>query len=77
MAAYRMGITTVFIPEQNKKDLEEVDPVVKEKITFVPVRHVSEILKAVLIKPPVKPEKLLPPVTEPVIQPENGLPLRQ
>ena len=77
MAAYRMGITTVFIPEQNKKDLEEVDPVVKEKITFVPVRHVSEILKAVLIKPPVKPEKPLPPVTEPVIQPENGLPLRQ
>lgn len=54
MAAYRAGIRTVFIPDQNCKDLEEVDQVVKDHVTFVPVRHVSEILGQVLIKPAAK-----------------------
>jgi len=68
MAAYRMGIHTVFIPDQNRKDLEEVDPVVKEHVTFVPVKHVSEILGQVLIRPAAKPEKaapVLPPMSDP------------
>ncbi|MBQ4051113.1 MAG: endopeptidase La [Oscillospiraceae bacterium] len=68
MAAYRMGIRTVFIPDQNRKDLEEVDPVVKEHVTFVPVKHVSEILGQVLIRPAAKPEKaapVLPPMSDP------------
>ncbi|MBR6790986.1 MAG: endopeptidase La, partial [Oscillospiraceae bacterium] len=68
MAAYRMGIRTVFIPDQNRKDLEEVDPVVKDHVTFIPVKHVSEILGQVLIRPAVKPEKtapVLPPMTDP------------
>ena len=61
MAAYRAGIRTVFIPDQNCKDLEEVDQVVKDHVTFVPVRHVSEILGQVLVKPAAKAaEKPLP-----------------
>ncbi|MGI5894450.1 MAG: endopeptidase La [Candidatus Merdivicinus sp.] len=52
MAAYRMGVKTVFIPEENRKDLEEVDEVVKENIAFVPVSHVSEVLKGALVRKP-------------------------
>ncbi len=51
MAAYKAGIRTVLIPEGNKADLEEVDDVVKEKVTFIPVRRLSEVLDAALAKP--------------------------
>ncbi|MDD6033307.1 MAG: endopeptidase La [Oscillospiraceae bacterium] len=80
MAAYRMGIHTVFIPEQNQKDLEEVDPVVKEHVTFVPVRHVSEILRQALIRPaglPDKPSVALPAMSDPISKKEAPTALRQ
>ena len=48
MAAYKNGIKTVFIPKGNKKDLEEVDKIVKENINFVPVSYVSEVLDGAL-----------------------------
>lgn len=50
MAAYKNGIKTVIIPYDNISDLNEVDPVVKQSITFVPVKHVSEVLDVVLEK---------------------------
>ena len=45
MAAYRNGMKTVIIPYDNIKDLEEVDDVVKEKVEFKPVKHITEILE--------------------------------
>lgn len=50
MAAYSRGLKTVFIPWENQKDLEEIDEVVKENVTFVPVKYVGEILDRVLIR---------------------------
>ncbi len=44
MAAYRAGVKTVFIPEENRCNLEEIDPVVKENVRFIPVKTVDEIL---------------------------------
>ncbi len=52
MAAYRMGVRTVFIPNENRKDLEEVDEAVKEHVAFVPVSHVSEVLRGALARRP-------------------------
>ncbi|MBR2868666.1 MAG: endopeptidase La [Clostridia bacterium] len=48
MAAYRAGITTVIIPYDNIPDLDEVDPKVKEAITFLPVKTVSAVWDAAL-----------------------------
>ena len=48
MAAYKNGMKVVLIPYDNISDLHEVDPVVKEAITFIPVKHVSEVLEVVL-----------------------------
>lgn len=45
MAAYRNGMKTVIIPYDNIKDLEEVDDVVKEKVEFKPVKHITEVLE--------------------------------
>lgn len=49
MAAYKSGITTVFIPEENVPDLQKIDKTVSEKVRFIPVKTVSEILDAVLL----------------------------
>lgn len=49
MAAYKSGINTVFIPEENVPDLQKIDKTVSEKVRFIPVKTVSEILDAVLL----------------------------
>ena len=51
MAAYREGISTVLIPKENASDLYEVDAEVKEKIHFIPVERLSQVLKHALIMP--------------------------
>jgi ATP-dependent Lon protease len=50
IAAYRDGITTVYFPKKNEKDLEEVPDYVKKKIKLIPVEKVDQILSNVLEK---------------------------
>ena len=50
MAALRAGVGTVIIPKENESDLEEIDPLVREKLSFVAVEHADEVLK--LVFPP-------------------------
>lgn len=52
LAAMRGGITTVLIPEENVKDLEEIPDNVKRGLTIIPVGHVDEVLKHALVTPP-------------------------
>jgi ATP-dependent Lon protease len=52
LAAMRAGITTVIIPKQNEKDLVDIPEEAKQKIQFVPVETVDEVLKAALEQPP-------------------------
>lgn len=47
MAAWRNHATTVLIPAENRKDLEEVDPLVKESVSFVLVSHMDQVLDTV------------------------------
>ena len=47
MAALRAGVTTVIIPKKNESDLEEIDPLVRERLNFVAVEHADEVLKLV------------------------------
>ena len=50
LAAMRAGISTVIIPKLNEKDLVEVPEEVKQKIKFVPVENVDEVLAVALEK---------------------------
>lgn len=52
MAAYRNRIKTVIIPAANLPDLEEVESVVKENITFIPVKSVEEVFPIALCRVP-------------------------
>jgi ATP-dependent Lon protease len=52
LAAIRAGITTIVIPEQNKKDLEEISHTILKKITVVAAKTVDDVWKVVLEKYP-------------------------
>lgn len=51
MAAFKAGVKTVFIPKENIPDLEEIDDVVRENVTFVPVENFTEVLSTATIEP--------------------------
>ncbi|PZQ53757.1 MAG: endopeptidase La [Novosphingobium pentaromativorans] len=51
LAALRGGITTVLIPEENRKDLAEIPDNVKQGIDIIPVSHVDEVLAKALTEP--------------------------
>ena len=48
MAAYTGGVKTVFIPADNIADLEDVDDIVKQNVSFIPVSFVDEIIEKAL-----------------------------
>src|SRR6476469_335454 len=51
LAALRGGITTVLIPEENRKDLAEIPANIREGLDIVPVSHVDEVLERALVTP--------------------------
>jgi len=48
IAAHRGGIEKVLIPQENKKDIEEIPARVLKKVELVPVDHMDEVLQEVL-----------------------------
>ncbi len=54
MAAYKSGAKTVIIPKDNEADLDEVDSVVKEKITFITAERIETVLENALAAPKTK-----------------------
>ena len=53
LAAHRGGITTVLIPEENRKDLADIPDNVKGKLTIKPVKWIDEVLELALTRMPV------------------------
>ncbi len=49
MAAYRAGIKTVIVPDENKPDLEEIDETVKKNLNFIFADDVDTVLKTALL----------------------------
>ena len=47
MDAQRAGITTVFIPKENERDLADIDDEIKQGLEIVPVSDVDEVLEKV------------------------------
>ena len=58
LAAIRAGITTIIIPEENKKDLEEIPRHILKKVKIVSARIIDDVLKVALeTYPPPSPAK--------------------
>ncbi|MDR6842286.1 endopeptidase La [Pseudoxanthomonas sacheonensis] len=51
LAAIRGGITTVIIPEENRKDLADIPANVTQGMKIVPVRWIDEVLDLALERP--------------------------
>ena len=72
LAAHRAGITTVLLPKDNKKDLDEIPKKVKDKLTFVLADQMEEVLATALSEKAYQPlHASMPPLVAPpeVFQP--------
>lgn len=50
MAAYKAGIKTVIIPQDNVPDLYEVEQVVKDNVRFVPAKTLDDVISVALAR---------------------------
>ena len=72
LAALRAGITTVFIPKENEKDLAEIPDNVKKHLKLIPVADVDDVIAQALVRKPEAiewsepAEPVSPPKAEPV-----------
>ena len=64
MAALRNGVKTVIIPSDNEADLDEIDPLVRAKLSFVTAATIDDVIPAALSG--------LLPVTDTAALPQNN-----
>ena len=72
LAALRAGITTVFFPKDNEKDLAEIPDSVRRALTLIPVAHVDDVIMQALVRKPVAIEWDEPPDPLPVAPAATG-----
>jgi len=53
LAALRGGIRTVLIPEENRRDLQEIPENIKNDLELIPVRWIDEVLQHALQSMPM------------------------
>ena len=49
LAAYRAGVSTVLIPKDNVRDLDDIDKEAKEHLNFIPCETADDVLRNILI----------------------------
>lgn len=82
LAAHRAGITTVIVPVDNKKDIDEIPDNVRKKIKFVPASNMDTVLSTALAAHKAKKtlsdikreeDKLLIPESQDVVEGMNSV----
>lgn len=64
MAAYRAGMKTVIVPAENEPDLQDIDPIVRENVTFVTAETMKTVLDTALCKPAKESAEVSPLLPE-------------
>lgn len=49
MSANRAGITTIIMPKKNIHDIEKIPDTVREKMTFIPVSEIGEVINRAIL----------------------------
>lgn len=49
LSAHRAGLTTIILPKDNEKDIEDIPESVRNELTFILVSHIDEVLEHALI----------------------------
>ena len=65
MAALRHGITTVIIPVDNEKDLQQIDPIVRSSLNFIAAETVETVLVNTLYNKTESNPTMLAEITAP------------
>lgn len=60
MAALRHGVSTVIIPQDNLRDLEEIDQTVRNALHFVTAKTMDTVLETALVRPAAVAAAILP-----------------
>ena len=65
MAAYTAGVKTVLIPHDNLKDINEIDPLARENLEFIPCKTIGDVLSSALVRKSDEPilEETLPQIS--------------
>jgi ATP-dependent Lon protease len=65
IAGHRAGLTTIIVPKDNRKDLEDIPESVKKDIKFIFAEEVEDVLKVAVKnwQPKTKTEKKFTPVS--------------
>jgi ATP-dependent Lon protease len=50
IAAYREKIYNIILPKENERDTDDVPEEIRQKINFIPVETMDEVLKYALVK---------------------------
>jgi len=77
LAAHRAGIKKILVPVENKKDLDDVPVNIKNKLEFVYVESMDEVLEEALLEDKIEEEPVnmnnLPAIIDDIAyQPERG-----
>ena len=74
MAAYTAGAKTVLVPEENRRDLEEIDKLARDNLQFVFCRTAKDVLENAIV-PAEKPAAQTEPIekqTTPLFIPQHS-----
>lgn len=62
LAAHRAGVKVVIAPENNRKDIEDIPQFVLNDLEFHFVKHMDDVLKVALVRPPHSSEPKKAPI---------------
>ena len=68
MAALRHGCTTVIIPKDNARDLEEIDQTVRSQLNFVLASTADTVLQTALVRMPAPVQPAIAEIPETVVR---------
>ncbi len=63
LAAHRAGVKIVIAPSDNEKDMEDIPDFVQKDLRFVFVKHMDDVLKVALVRPPKPSQQKHIPLT--------------
>ena len=70
-AAYTRGIRTLLIPKDNLRDIPELDQVVRDEVSFIPCRTLTDVLENALARPSREETEVLNMIETPAPDPDR------
>ena len=50
LAAHRLGIKTIILPKENKRDMDDIPNNIRKQLEFVLVEHMDEVLNCAMVE---------------------------